>query len=265
MSKNFNENAAVLRNRETARGIYLIQLKSPQIAKTAKPGQMVFIRVTKNKDPLLRRPFAVFNTDPGKGTVEVLYDVIGKGTGILSRKTEGETVEVIGPAGNGFALPDADEGSLIALAGGMGIAPIHFLIRFMEKENRKISLFYGAKDRDSFPVKDVGTNVKTFFATDNGSEGFHGFVTDLLTGQAEQFPENSILYACGPEIMMEKACGISRDNKWRVLVSLERHMACGVGACNGCVVRTKTAEGGWKQKRACKEGPVFNGEEIIWN
>lgn len=206
----------------------------------------------------LRRPLSIFAA--GKTTVEFLYRVVGRGTKNLSSLKPGKTIAVLGPLGSGYDLKTASSGCLpLLIAGGTGVASLNFLACKLGREG---VLFYGGKTKkDLVAVKNFrkcGWSVE--IATEDGSLGYKGFVTDLLSEfLSKESGESYRLYACGPHAMLAKVASIARDNDLPASVSLEEKMACGVGNCQGCAV--KTVEG---FKMACKDGPVFDAEEIEW-
>lgn len=207
-------------------------------------------------DPLLKRPFSIFNYD--ESTLHFLYRICGKGTLSLSRFKEGTAIQLVGPLGNSYPAP---EGDFIAVAGGIGIAS---LLPLLQKFEKRAYLFYGARDKDELVMMDEAKRAakELFIATDDGSEGKKGFITALLSdflGASRITHRASRLYACGPTPMLKAVAEITRDKGIPCYVSLEEHMACGIGACLGCIVKTTSG-----QKRVCKEGPVFAAEEILW-
>lgn len=261
----FQEKCKIVHCREIARQIFLLRLTAPHISAESKPGQIVFIRTINREIPLLRRPFAVFEAVREEKTIDVLFEVVGKGTTILSRKESGQELDVLGPTGQGFPLPDQPQSTVIALAGGIGLGPIYFLCTYLAKSRHPVSLFYGAADVGKIARKSFSNGIHAFITTDDGSFGQKGMVATALAEHAASFPKDSQVFACGPEPMLKAVWEIAREKGWKCHVSLERHMACGVGACNGCVIDTRSADGKLLRKRVCKEGPVFNAQEIIWN
>ena len=268
-SKIFQTKAKIIKNVEVVSDYYKMVLNAPDIAKQAQPGQFVNIRVNDKYEPLLRRPFSIHSI---KGAnIDILYEVIGEGTQVLSQKKPGEYLDIIGSLGHGFSYrePRPENRKPILIAGGMGVAPLVFLAeklvtREPRTENRKPIVLIGARTKSGLlcekEFKKLGCSVK--IATDDGSKGHRGFITDLLKSLLrEPRTENRepILYACGPHAMLKVVAAISKKRCIPTQVSLEEHMACGIGACLGCVVRTKSGS-----ERACKEGPVFNADEIIW-
>ena len=236
-------------------------INAPQIVNSAKPGQFVGIRLTDASEPLLRRPFSIHRVR-GKN-IELLYEVVGLGSEILSQKKPGEYLDIIGPLGNGFSyqLSAISYQPPILVAGGMGVAPLLFLAEKLGHANMLVLI--GAKTKKQIlcekEFKELGCDVR--ISTDDGSKGFKGKAADLLKHLlSAKSREPSTIYACGPKPMLKEIAVISRDYNIPAQISLEEHMACGIGACLGCAVNTK--EG---YKRVCQEGPVFNTDEIIWD
>ncbi len=252
--------ARILSNREIAGGYFKMLLDAPVLARTAAPGQFVQVRCNDGLDPLLRRPFGVHRREP----TEILYEVVGKGTEILSKRKPGEIVDVLGPLGNGFTLP-RKHSTAILVAGGIGVAPLVFLAEELARKKIRTVVLIGARTKKSIlcdkDFKDTGTEVN--IATDDGSRGYKGFVSDLLQKvlRTTNHEPRTTIYACGPQPMLKCIAGICREKKLEGQVSLEERMACGFGACLGCAVKVKGQTG---YKLACKDGPVFNAAEIAW-
>jgi dihydroorotate dehydrogenase electron transfer subunit len=267
--------AEVVRNKRVKGNRVRCLLAASLLARQAEPGQFVNIKVTDSDQPLLRRPLSIHRAN-GK-TIEVLYEIVGKATEILSHKKQGEYLDIIGPLGNGFnyklkvmpcSMRDKDRITKIIVAGGMGVAPLLFLAEKLVVGLRssavgKNIVLLGARTGSQIICEkefiDLGYSVK--IATDDGSKGFKGKVTELLKNFLEvtEGRQQAIVYACGPRLMLREISRMSNQYRFYSEVSLEEHMACGIGACLGCVVNTT---GGYK--RVCKEGPVFNADEIIW-
>ncbi len=247
-------------------------LAAPAIARSASAGQFVTIMLKGDSGPLLRRPFSIHRVEGAN--IEILYEVVGKGTEILSEKKAGESLDLIGPLGNGFDLSSQVlklSGSQILVAGGMGVAPLLFLAEKIvtrsqgHKVTSKPLVLIGAKTKNHIlcekEFRDLGWDVKV--ATDDGSKGFKGRVTELLEefllkNHRTRELANQI-YACGPVPMLKEISRISKECNVHAQISLEAHMACGIGACLGCVVNTKSG-----YQRVCKEGPVFDAQGIVW-
>ena len=255
----------ILYNEEAAPGCFRLGLEWKGAEVT--PGQFVMVKVSDGLDPLLRRPFGVYGIlggrkkNPLKGNaVELLYKVVGKGTGILSARESNESVNVLGPLGNGFPEAKKDE-KVIMVAGGMGIVPFLMLARKLGGGR----LLYGARGKSEAGLakdfKATGCRVKV--STVDGSAGVKGLVTELLE---KEITEDSVIYACGPVGMLKAASTVAALTGVRCYVSLERSMACGIGVCLGCAVKVKTH--GEQENRnymmVCSEGPVFDSEDIDW-
>jgi len=253
--------AKVIKNIEVGPKYYKIVLSCLPIVKDAKAGQFLAIKITDAYEPLLRRPFSIHRLS-GAG-IEILYQIVGKGTEILSQKKAGQYLDIIGPLGNGFTyrLPSHRATQLsVLVAGGMGVAPLLFLAETIF--TRKPLVLIGAKTRSDVlcekEFRKLGCNVK--IATDDGSKGFKGYVSKLLKKELSTIDYRlSTIYSCGPRPMLREIAVISKEYNIPAQVSLEEHMACGMGACLGCVVNTQDGF-----KRVCKEGPVFNADEIVW-
>jgi dihydroorotate dehydrogenase electron transfer subunit len=260
--------AKILYNKRIKDNYFHLVLRAPKIAKESLPGQFLNIKVSDTDEPLLRRPFSIHRV---KGAnIEILYEVVGEGTKILSQRKAAESLDTIGPLGNGFdyQLPHACRQAGITsyqlpilMGGGMGVAPLLFLAEKLAK--RKNIVLLGAKTKNRVlcakEFKDLGCEVE--ISTDDGSSGFKGKVTDLLRDilRTTEDRRRSTIYACGPRLMVKEISRISKKHKISAQLSLEEHMACGLGACLGCAVKTKNGF-----QRVCKEGPVFKADEIIW-
>jgi dihydroorotate dehydrogenase electron transfer subunit len=244
-------------NQKAGENYWHLEFESSLIAKQARPGQFVNIRVNAGFEPLLRRPLSIHGV--GAAKVKVIYEVVGRGTQMLAKKLPGEFLDIIGPLGNGFDYPPQAKSlpaKYILIAGGMGVAPLVFLA---QKLNKPLVLI-GARSKSKLicqrEFKSLGCLVKV--ATDDGSSGFKGKVTDLLRVVLDGVKPRG-LFSCGPQVMLKTVAQIARENKISSQLSLEEHMACGLGACLGCVVQTKHG-----YKSVCKDGPVFSGEELVW-
>lgn len=273
----FELRAEVIYNRQIKKGYFEIALSAPKIAKTALPGQFVNIRVSSGLEPLLRRPISIHRIRVSEcqgvkvSEVVLLYEVLGKGTQTLSGKKAGECLDIIGPLGNGFKL---DRGPIL-VAGGMGTAPLVFLAEKLIRttdDGRRTTVLIGAKTKECIlceeEFKKLGCQVR--IATDDGSRGFKGYVSELLKQRLSTIDYRpSTIYACGPSLLLKEISRISLEYNIPAQLSLESHMACGIGACMGCVIKVARAPErqsarDFEYKRVCKEGPVFEAQEIIW-
>ena len=240
---------------------YLLRLDAPEVAGAARPGQFVHVRVTGLDDASLRRPFSIY--DAAGGLLSVIYKTVGRGTAQLARLAIGDAVPVIGPLGNGFPLDNGGRAPL-AVAGGYGVAPLSFLARRIGRPGVLLAGARGAADLlclDDFA--DAGWEVRV--ATQDGSRGTRGVVTDLLDAWLAAHPDAPPeIYACGPDGMLRAVGARAADAGARVWLSLDKHMVCGVGACLACVQRLRRPDGSEWIGRVCHDGPVFEAREIVW-
>lgn len=212
------------------------------------PGQFFMLR-SWNKDPFLSRPISVHNVEDDK--ISFLYEVKGKGTSLLKDLRPGNYINILGPLGSGFDLNNIS-GNIAIVSGGIGVAPMLYTIR---KLNGIVDLYLGFRD-ESYMVDEMSEFVnRVYISTDSGKEGYKGVITDIFN------PENyDYVLCCGPKIMMKKVVEMCQAKSVPCYVSLESYMACGVGACLGCAVKTTSG-----MKRVCKDGPVFLGEEVVFD
>ena len=243
-----------------------IDLECPEIARTAAPGQFVQVRVNEGSDPFLRRTFSLGGCEPERGMVRLFIDVVGRGTSLLSGMRRGKTLNIIGPLGSGFDLsagkPELRPEHWALVAGGAGAAPLIFLARRLAADTgKRVTFLMGARTKPHHAMLEgmLPEHVTVIPATDDGSLGYHGPVTGLLT---ELLPSlaPAVIAACGPRPMMAAAAGIARERGVLCRVSLEERMACGIGACLGCAVRLASG----RMVRSCVDGPVFDAEELAW-
>jgi dihydroorotate dehydrogenase electron transfer subunit len=260
--------ATVVKNKSVSPSVFYLELAIPGIAALLRPGQFLHIRIGTGVDPLLRRPLSVNRVV--KNNVAILYKVVGKGTRILAEKCPGEKIDVLGPLGNGFSLkPDP----AILMCGGMGIAPLVFAAESLRGLLRKktegdIIAFVGMNTKKELleisTLKKLGCAVH--IATDDGTQGYKGFVSELLEqylSRCKALSPQLHVYACGPLPMLRALQGIAVRYGLSGQVSVDEMMGCGVGACLGCVIKTRAPDGAAVYKRICKDGPVFDINEIF--
>ncbi|MFH0920978.1 MAG: dihydroorotate dehydrogenase electron transfer subunit [Fibrobacterota bacterium] len=253
MSKKYNLTAVVVAAARLIPNGAQLTFRAPVIAKSARPGQFVFVKPALLREPVLRRAFSVSAVDRVKGDVSVYFDIKGEGTRALAALKKGDTLAVTGPCGHGFDPHGFGRRNLL-VAGGCGIAPMLFLATELKKKGRKVDFYYGARTASQLVYRrELGRLCDTLtLATDDGSAGTRGVITRRLPDS----PETPV-FACGPRAMLNAFQRLRPDAQ----VALEAEMACGVGVCMGCAV--KMADG--SLTRCCVEGPVFRASEVSWN
>jgi dihydroorotate dehydrogenase electron transfer subunit len=239
----------------------LIWLDATDIAGAATPGQFVMVRC--GRDTFLPRPFSIHRIEGGQ--LALLFSVVGKGTAWLAQRKNGDALDIFGPLGNGFRIDPAAR-NLLLVAGGIGIAPLAFLADVAAREGKSVTIIAGARSCDCLPPVSVpqglfnegvtGASIHVICATDDGSEGFKGLATDLIPVYLEGIDQ---VFACGPEAMYRTMARMPELKNKDVQLSLEIMMGCGVGVCYGCTIMTKSG-----LKQVCKDGPVFNLNEVGW-
>lgn len=238
----------ILENKPVSDKIYRLEVEydKAELGTNIKPGQFFMIKTLDNAF-LLPRPISVNDAEENK--VVFLYRVEGSGTTAISRLGENDTIQLLGPLGNGFDI-NMLEGRTAIVGGGIGTAPMLYLCK---KLGKKADAYLGFKDSVYITEEFEQHADSTVVVTEDGSSGKKGFVTDYI-----DYEKYDNIVTCGPEIMMNKIVDKCREKNVKCYVSLERRMACGLGACLGCTVETVNGN-----KRACKDGPVFSSEELL--
>ncbi|MBP6965334.1 MAG: dihydroorotate dehydrogenase electron transfer subunit [Armatimonadetes bacterium] len=249
-------------------------LDAPEIASLAVPGQFAHVLCGDSHDPLLRRPFSIHYADRESGQVSIVYEIRGRGTALLARRNVGEVLDVLGPLGNGFTLPESVDAPVLLVGGGCGAAPLYFLGLAIEEKfcPECMTFMMGAATADRHVCFDEFYHFcqdgqdRYCISTDDGSCGDKGFVTDLLVQhlQSADKARPSMIYACGPMPMLKAVSRIAVDQDIPCQVSVEAKMACGVGACLSCVIKVRDGDS-FKYVRSCHEGPVLDAGEVIWD
>lgn len=267
-----NENALILGNVCVGPRLHVMTLESPEIAASIEPGQFVHMKVPRMEDHILRRPFSVFSRDVDNGTVEILYQVVGFGTDHMTTLEPGLSVEMIGPVGHGWSMQARGSRALL-VGGGVGAAPLFMQCEALVAGGVDVDVVLGAQTHGALVCReryldvfekdgsDAGDRVRC--ATDDGTFGRAGFCTSLVeealeAANAQGHPYDYVA-VCGPESLMKIVSGIARSHGVPCELSMEKRMACGVGACLSCVVETTSGK-----RRSCVDGPVFNAEEVVW-
>lgn len=256
------ERGVVAQREEVTPGTWLLRLRSPRIASVGLPGQFVHVQCSTGSDPLLRRPFSFAGIDRAAGTYDIIFNVVGQGTAILAAAEAGQAFEALGPLGHPFTMPD--RGTLLMIAGGLGIAPFPLVAREARALGLKLRWLNGAYTAHQLlPLEMLPDGVEAHQCTDDGTAGEAGFVTSI---SERLFEGVTTVHACGPTPML-----IALAAQWgrlseagrklpRCEVSLEAPMGCALGTCLGCVV---PATGGGYD-RVCVEGAVFDWRRLDW-
>ncbi|HUG18079.1 MAG TPA: dihydroorotate dehydrogenase electron transfer subunit [Planctomycetaceae bacterium] len=261
-----------------ARNTYVVRIRCPELARQIRPGQFFMVRDPNSFDPLLGRPFALYDTFEENGEpagIEFGYIVVGKLTSLMTHWTTGDLVALWGPLGNGF--PEPGDGHLLMVAGGIGQTPFLAVarealglqqygepVRELSARPDRLTLCYGVRSQEylagisEFTMDGLDLQI----ATDDGSAGHHGFVTELLQRAIDSDSPPTRVFCCGPEPMMHAVQKICINRQIECWLSLETPMACGFGACFSCVSRVKEEDGSWDYKRTCVEGPVFLADRL---
>ena len=254
----FDERVTILENKLVNAEYYKLAFSSKRLAKNVQPGQFLNLSIENTRKILLRRPFSYYRIRDSK--IEILYEILGRGTALLARKKPGETVQVLGPLGKPFRR-DLKGKKRVLVAGGVGVPPLVFLAETMGKEKESLILLIGCRSKKEVLSKRELSKVMghILYATDDGSYGTKGFVTVLLHELfKKENPKSLFIQTCGPTLMMSAVMNLAAEFGAEGEASVEERMACGVGACLGCVVETKDGF-----KTSCVEGPVFSFHEII--
>jgi dihydroorotate dehydrogenase electron transfer subunit len=252
------EHMTVVRHEQIAKNIYEITLSGHLVEEMNAPGQFVHVKVTPQANPLLRRPLSLCRIDQDASECTLIYRKEGIGTTLLSEKRPGETVDVLGPLGNGFPLDAVEKGQrALLVGGGIGVPPLYELAKQLVEKGVMVTNVLGFQTKDAvFYEQEFSMFGETYVATVDGSYGMKGFVTDVIDQRGISF---DVLYACGPKPML-KALEQAFPHK-EVYLSLEERMGCGIGACFACVCRVPDSETAYK--KVCSDGPVFKAGEVV--
>jgi dihydroorotate dehydrogenase electron transfer subunit len=225
-----------------------------------EPGQFFTVRSSDSSVPLLRRPFAFSAFDKKRGIAAFIYQKRGLGTEYLAAKGKNDTIDIIGPLGKPFPLPQKNQTPLL-VAGGIGLGPVIFLGTALNNAGLRSTLVFGCRTAANVPASAAFSLLQPHLCTDDGTRGFKGTAIDYCSTLVKTIDSSTLLYACGPHPMLKSCHAFARDKGIVCHVSVEQIMACGVGACMGCVVKVNHEPG---FARACVEGPVFDSRELSW-
>lgn len=259
-----NCKAKLVKKEQLKEDIYYFSVQADEIAKNAKPGNFIEVRINETVEPLLRRPISIYQIDKEKGIIEFIFQIKGKGTNLLAKKQIGEEIEIMGPLGYGtFEIKDYKNVAIIG--GGIGIFPLYELAKELkEQTTSKVDIYLGFRNKDLVVLEEEFTKVsdKLILTTDDGSYGIQGFAINELKKQIEQNKPDKI-FACGPLPMLKAVKELSIQKEIPCQISLEEKMGCGIGACLGCAVKTAASpEDAPQYWHVCKAGPVFNACDV---
>jgi dihydroorotate dehydrogenase electron transfer subunit len=273
--------APIVENRRIARDTFLMRLADPAMACAIRPGQFLMARPGLEYDPLLGRPFALYDVGrDGRGvpeTIDFAYLILGRGTAALARLKPGDLVPIWGPLGNGFGPPPEGTGPIAFVAGGIGQTPFLALARWwagaacysgdppLPATGRELVLYYGTRSADLMAGLDDfrSAGVELRLATNDGSVGHAGYITELLALDLERGWRPVKVVGCGPAPMLAALARLVERFDLDCDLSLENHMACGFGACFSCVAPIRQADGSIDLRRVCVEGPVFPARDVV--
>lgn len=245
---------SVHKQEKLADGIYSMWLDAPELAKESVPGQFIAV-YTNDKSKLLPRPISICEADKENGRLRIVYRIAGAGTLELSGYGAGAMLDIMGPLGNGFPLKDK---KAFLIGGGIGIPPMLELAKNLDCEKTAV---LGYRDADTFLADEIGKYANVVLATEDGSVGTKGNVIDAIRAKGLKA---DVIYACGPTPMLKALKAYAAENGIECWISLEEKMACGIGACLGCVCHTKDIDShsNVRNTRICKDGPVFPAEAV---
>ena len=252
----------LVKKEKLTEGIFKYSVKAPEIANTAKAGQFLEIKVSKQTEPFLRRPISIYNIDKNEGIVEFAFQVKGRGTTLLSEFEIGDKIDIMGPLGFGTFDVETDYKSVAIIGGGIGIFPLYELTKEL-KGKSSLNVYLGFRNKDFVTCEkefeEIGLN-KLVVTTDDGSYKEKGFAIDFMKQDIKEHMVDKI-FACGPLPMLKAVREYAIKENIPCQISLEQNMACGIGACLGCAVKVISG----KEERyghVCKEGPVFNSKDV---
>jgi len=253
--------AVVLENNAVAKNIYWMTLRCPVSARSAQPGQFVNIYFS-DKIRIFPRPFSVAGATGDNLTL--IYRVVGPQTHRMADWKTGQAVKVLGPLGNQFTV-DSSIVKQVLIGGGVGVAPLIFLAERIQHNGAVPQFFWGVKNREEMPKTELFEQLGNFFpSSDDGTIGFHGTAVDNFLWHLPQMKKPFAVYACGPEKMNAALAHLADKHRFTCQISLERVMACGLGLCQGCIVKKRSNEAEASYLLVCKDGPVFRSDEVIF-
>lgn len=255
--------AELVKKEQLKPDIFKFSVKAPNIVKEAKPGNFIEIRVTDQLDPFLRRPISIYNLDRENGILEFIFQVKGKGTELLAKQEEGKMIDIVGPIGYGTFKYD-DYENIAIIGGGIGVFPLYELAKCAKAASKNVTTYLGFRNKDFVVLEEEFAKVSNelVLTTDDGSYAKKGFAINYLEKDIEAGKVDAI-YACGPLPMLKAVQKLAIEKDIPCQISLEEKMACGLGVCLGCAVKTaKSPKDAPEYWHVCKAGPVFNAKDV---
>lgn len=250
----------IISNDLISKDFYRICFKWDRNVQAPEPGQFLTILVSESYVPLLRRPFALSDYKNSARIASVIYKKRGIATEILAGKNNGDKLDIIGPLGNSFKIDGTIE-DVIVVAGGIGLGPMLYTANCIRSMGKNIKFVFGANNKLYIPGKEIFNLPEPIICTDDGSQGFKGTTVDFLLSLDSGEIKGASVFACGPLPMLKGCHDFAQKNKLHCHVLMEQIMACGVGACMGCVIKVKREPG---YERVCAEGAIFNSKDVVW-
>jgi dihydroorotate dehydrogenase electron transfer subunit len=258
----------IISNIKIGEDLFKMAVFSPYIIKNSIPGQFINIKCSSIDiiDPLLRRPFSIYDVEPGFKVFSILYVLKGIGTQYLSRLCAGDILDFIGPLGNGIDTNENENKKFLLIGGGIGVAPLYFLARKLTSEGKDVFFAAGFKNNNFILFEKMLQSLKISYEiySEDGMYGKKGLITDLLYERIDDFKKHEAI-CCGPVPMYKTLQNIFSLKDINAKALFEEIMACGIGVCKGCVMKFKNGRDGYKYKTVCKDGPVFNLMEAVFD
>ena len=255
--------AELVNKQQLKSDIFKFSVKAPNIVKNAKPGNFIEIRVSEQVEPFLRRPISIYNLDKENGILEFIFQVKGKGTEILSKAEIGSQIDIVGPLGNGTFKYESYQ-NIAILGGGIGIFPLYELAKSAKNDGKNVNIYIGFRNKNLVMLESEFKEIsnKLVLTTDDGSYSQKGFAIDYLETDINNGKIDAI-FSCGPLPMLKAVQKLAIEKNIPCQLSLEEKMACGLGVCLGCAVKTaKSTIENPEYWHVCKGGPVFNAKDI---
>lgn len=258
----------IISNKKIGEDLFKMTIFSPYIIKNSIPGQFVNIKCSSSNtiDPLLRRPFSIHDVEPDFKVFSILYVLKGKGTQFLSKLYAGDILDFAGPLGNGIDTTENEDKKFLLIGGGIGVAPLYFLAKRLVSEGKEVFFAAGFKNNNFLLFEKMlqGLKISYEIYSEDGMHGKKGLITDLLYERIDEFKKHEAI-CCGPVQMYKVLQNIFSFKNINAKALFEEIMACGIGVCKGCAMKFKNGKDDFEYKTVCKDGPVFNLMEAVFD